>query len=804
MFRNYLTIAWRTIWRNRGLSFINILGLSLGLATTLLIVLFIRHETGYDSFNLHADRIVRVVFNGRMQGGEIHEANVMPMVAPAFKADFPEVENAVRIRSYGTPRISYGDRTLRTDRFAFADQGIFAVFSLPLKEGVPATALLEPNSIVVSTETAFRYFGNEPAIGKTLLVGDQGQPYRVTAVMEPVPENSHFHFDILASMNGLDEAKQPTWMSSNFYTYLLLRKGADYRKLQAKIQPMVGRYIGPELEKIMGLSYVDFEAKGNSLGFALQPLTDIHLHSNMTGEFEAPGDIQYVYIFGAVAIFMILIACINFMNLSTAGASRRAKEIGVRKVMGSGRRQLVFQFLMESMLVTFIAMVLAMLIVWVTLPYFNTLAAQDLGKQLQKNPSVIFWLVVVALGTGLIAGSYPALYLSSFKPVRVLKSRFAIGKRTLSLRSALVVFQFFISVSLVVGTITVFRQLSFIRNKKLGYNKEEVLVIENTWRLGGKQAAFRDQLLADPRIVSVSSSGYLPAGASDNNNFTAYPDNQSSMLVKSLMYDVDDQYIPTLGMEVKSGRNFSRGSVSDSNSVILNEAAAKVYGWETNAEGHTITSVNNDNHKRYTVIGVVKDFHFRSMQQAITPLVMSVGGGGTMIVKIKTAELSSLVSVIEAGWKKAEPEFPLSYSFLDDRFDAMYKSEKNIATILGVFAVLTILVACLGLFGLAMFTTEQRTREIGIRKVLGANVTGIVAMLSRDYIRLVLIGFVIAAPVAWLVMDKWLQDFAYRVNISWWIFGLSALFTVLVALLTVSSQAIRAATVNPVKSLKPE
>ncbi|RYY60642.1 MAG: FtsX-like permease family protein [Chitinophagaceae bacterium] len=803
MFKSYLKIAWRNIWRSKGLSMIHILGLSLGLATTLLIVLYIRHELSYDRFNKNAADIVRVVFNGRMQGGEIHEANVMPMVAPTFKMDFPEIKEAVRIRAYGTPRVNYGEKTLRTDRLAFADPAIFQVFSFNVQEGNAANALASPGTIVITKAVAERYFGTEAAMGKTLLIGDTRDPYKVTGVMDEMPENSHFHFDILASMSGLAEASQPTWMTSNFYTYLLLRPGTDIEKLQARIQPMVGKYMGPELEKTMGLSYSDFVTKGNSLGFALQPVTDIHLHSNMTGEYEPSGDMQYIYIFGAVAVFMLLIACINFMNLSTAGASRRAREIGIRKVMGSVRSQLVAQFIFESMMITCIALVVSLALVYLAIPYFNKLAAQDLGRQLTSDPSVIGWMVLFGLLTGLLAGSYPAFYLSSFKPIRVLKSKLTVGKRTLSLRSGLVVFQFFISISLIVGTITVYQQLSFIRNKKLGYDKEQVLVIQETWWLKDNQAAFRQQLLADPRILSVTSSGYLPAGPSNNNNFLAYPDNQSTQLVKSLRYEVDEQYLATLGMRVKSGRNFSNAFGSDSTAVILNESAAKMYGWDDKAEGHTITSVNNENQVTYHVIGVVKDFHFRSLHEKISPLVMSLGSDyGTMIAKVKTADISSLLSSLSDKWKSFRPEAAFTYSFLDDRFNATYKSEKNIATILAVFAVLTILVACLGLFGLAMFTAEQRTREIGIRKVLGASSSGIVALLSKDYVKLVLIGFLIATPIAWTVMNNWLQDFAYRISMSWWIFAISALFAVLIAIITVSSQAIRAANTNPVKSLK--
>ncbi|MET0637976.1 MAG: ABC transporter permease [Chitinophagaceae bacterium] len=806
MFKSYLKIAWRSIWRNKGLSLIHILGLSLGLATCLLIVLFIRHELSYDKFNTNASRIYRVVFNGRMQGGEIHEANVMPAVASTFKRDFPEIEEAVRIRGYGTPRVNYGEKVFRSDRLAFADPAIFRVFTFPFIKGDPNTALQSPNTVVISSTVAQRYFGSDNALGKTLLIGDQREPYLVTAVMEDMPANGHFHFDILASMTGLDEAKLPTWMTSGFFTYLLLPEGTDYKHLESRIQPMVGKYIGPELEKTMGLSYSDFTSKGNRLGFTLQPISEIHLHSNLTAEFEPSGDIQYVYIFGIVAVFMLLIACINFMNLSTAGASRRAKEIGIRKVMGSVRLQLIGQFLLESMMITIIALIFSLALVYLAIPSFNQLAGHNLSRQLASDPSIIGWLVFFGLLTGLLAGSYPAFYLSSFNPIRVVKGKLTTGKKTLGLRSGLVVFQFFISISLIVGTIIVYQQLFFIRNTKLGYNKDQVLVIHEPYWLRDNQAAFRKKLLDDPRVISVTSSGFLPAGPSNINNFLAYPDNQSTVLIKSLQYEVDEHYIPTLGMQMKKGRNFSPLFGADSTAVILNETAAKIYGWEENPEGHTITSVNNESQRiPYHVIGIVKDFHFKSLHEPITPLVMTLGyNGNALIAKVNSADVTGLLASINQYWRSFQPEQPMAYSFLDERFEATYRSEKNIAAILGIFSALTILVACLGLLGLAMFTAEQRTREIGIRKVLGADPAGIVALLSKDYVRLVLIGFAIASPVAWMVMNRWLQDFAYRVTISWWVFALSAVFALLVAIVTVSSQAIRAANANPVKSLKAE
>ena len=806
MFKNYLKIASRNLWRNKTFSAINIFGLALGIATCLLIILFVQNELSYDRYNEKSDQIYRVVFRGTMQGGVIKEANVMPPVAQTFKNDFPEVLEATRIHTDGMPRISYGTRIFRESVLAFVDSNFFHVFSLPFIEGDPKTALLEPYTVVITKATAKKYFGNETAIGKVLEFKDQKATLRVTGVIDKVPENSHFHFDLFGSMSTLPESRSQTWLASNFYTYLVLPKAYDYKKLEAKFPLAVEKYISPQLKQAMGLTIDEFRQKGNNIGFYLQPLTDIHLHSDLTGDMEPYGDIRYVYIFSAVAVFMLLIACINFMNLSTAGASRRAREVGIRKVLGSMKLELVRQFLVESLLLTAIAMIISIILVYWALPFFNNLTGQNLSFHLQTNHWFLPGLLLFGLFTGLLAGSYPAFFLSSFKPVTVLKGNFASTKRSIGFRSGLVVFQFFISICLIVGTAVVYKQLSFIQQKKLGYDRNQVLVVEEAFWLGKNQDVFRQQLLQDPRVVSVSGSGYLPAGSSFNNNFFAYPDAKASQFIKALRYEVDYDYISTLGMEMAEGRNFSKEFGTDSTAVILNETAAKAFGWGPEALGHTITHIDNDSKKyTYHVIGNVKDFHFRSLHELITPLVMTIGANySIVIVKTKTKDIAGLIASVQQKWNDLKAESPFSYSFLDDRFNNTYKSEKTIGRILGIFAGLTIFVACLGLFGLVTFTAEQRTKEIGIRKVLGADVTGIVSLLSKNFLKLVLLAFAIAAPVAWYVMHIWLQDFAYRINISLWIFVLAAFFTMLITLFTVSFRAIRAALANPVKSLRSE
>ncbi|MGI8951779.1 MAG: ABC transporter permease [Chitinophagaceae bacterium] len=803
MFKNYFKIAFRNLWRNKKFSGINIFGLAIGLATCLLITLFIKDELSYDRYNKNADQMVRVVFKGVVDGQQMKEANVMPPVAQTLKAN-PEVLDATRIQVGGSPIITYRDKSFKEDAFAYVDSNFFQVFTLPLIKGDAKTALMQPNTIVITQEIANKYFGTEDPIGKVLNFKTGNTSFKVTGVINKVPVNSHFHFDFFASMASVPDAKSTSFMTSGYYTYLVLPKNYDYKKLQAKLPAMFDKYVGPQMQQGMGMSLAEFRKKGNDIGLFLQPLTDIHLHSDFTNDLSPEGDIKYVYIFGAIAIFMLIIACINFMNLSTAGASKRAREVGIRKVLGSVRSELMLQFLLESILLTIVALLLAVILVNLALPFFNSLSGKNLSFQL-SDPSLLLFLLLFVLFIGFLAGIYPAFFLSSFKPASVLKGKFSSGKKNIELRKLLVIFQFFISITLIVCTSVVYKQLDYIQNIKLGYDKNQVLILPETWLLNKNQEVFRQQLLQDPRIEKVSVSGYIPAGESDGNNFFVYPDNNSSQLVKTLRYDVDYNYIPALGMQIAAGRNFSKDFGTDSSSVILNETAAKAFGWGNNALGHTIARRENDGKiNTYRVIGIVKDFHFKSLHELISPLVMVLGNGGRMILKINTTNITGLLTDIKNKWEALTPGAPLTYSFLDDDVRHTYESEQRIGIILGIFAALAIFIGCLGLFGLVTYAAEQRTKEIGIRKVLGASVSNIVTMISKDFLKLVCIALLIATPIAWYVMNNWLQNFAYRINISWWIFFIAGLIAVLIALITISFQAIKAAIANPVKSLRME
>ena len=806
MFKNYFKIAWRNLLKNKAFSIINIFGLAIGIAVCLVIMLFIYDELSYDKFNKKADHIVRVTFGGKLSGEVMKEAVVMAPVAKTLLHDYPEVQEATRLQKNDPTKISYKDKTFDNEITAAVDSNFFDVFTIPFLEGNPKTALVEPNTIVITRETASKYFGDEDPMGKILTFKNYNATKRVTGVIKKIPANSHFHFDYFSSMADAADAKSNSFLNGSFYTYLVLPVGYDYKKLQAKLPQVVEKYMSPQLMQAMGMNIQDFRKKGNDLGLYLQPLTDIHLHSDFTVNLEPGGDIRYVYIFGAIALFMLLIACINFMNLSTAGASKRAKEVGIRKVLGSLNSELIRQFLFESVLLTMISLIIGVILVKLALPLFNQLANKNLTLQILGNPFVLFGLLAFGLFVGILAGSYPAFFLSSFKPVAVLKSKFVSNRKSISLRSGLVVFQFFISVMLIIGTVVVYEQLRYIQNKKLGFDKDQILVLRNSGVLGNKESILKQQLLNDPRVVNVSHSAFLPVKSNYNNMTLTFPDGNTSLSRRTSVYQVDDRYVPTLGMQMVAGRNFSKDFPTDSSGVIVNETLANIYGWGKNAVGRTLdfnTDLNGHS-KSLHVIGVVKDFNFKSLHEEIGPVMMVLQQSPGLIVNVKGKDVAGLLASVKARWASFNADEPFAYSFLDEDYKAQYVSDEKTGSILGIFSAMTIFVAGLGLFGLATFTAEQRTKEIGIRKTLGASVGQVVVLLSRYFLKLVSIACVFAFPLAWFAMNKWLQDFAYRINISWWVFIIAGFTALLIALLTVSFQAIKAAIANPVKSLRTE
>lgn len=810
MIKNYFTIAWRNLLKNKTFSLINILGLSIGISVCFIIMLFVQDELSYDRFNVKADRMYRIAFRATMNGGKINESSVMSPVAAALKNDFPEVEEATRISLGGKPRITYQNKTFKDGLVALVDDNFFNVFTIPFFSGDKVTAMRDPHTVVLTKKYAEKLFGNEQPIGKLIKIAagkDSLQLFKVTGIINEIPRNSHFHFDVFISFSTDPYSKSQSWMESGVFTYVVMKQGYDYKKLEAKFPGMVEKYMGPQIQQQMGLTLSQFRTQGNDLGFILIPLTKIHMGGFPSNyELEPPGDIRYIYIFGAVALFMLIIACINFINLSTASASKRAKEVGVRKVMGSAKTDLVKQFLIESALITFIALLISSVLVVFALPEFNTLAGKNLvpGFSLGRVAGILSLGLLVSF----LAGIYPAFFLSSFKPIATLKGRLSATTKSYGLRSSLVVFQFFISVSLITGTIIVYQQMKFIREKKLGYDKEQLLVIGNSWQLGKNEKILRDELLRDTRVANVTISGYKPAGWSDNNNALSYPEGQENRLTTSLEYKIDERYIPTFGIEMAAGRNFSTQFLTDSVGMIMNESAVKAYGFKDNADaiGKRIIRQNSDRGTNvpYTVVGVVKDFNFKSLHEAITPLLMVLNPGSGLLIKTKTKDVAGLLATIKKRWQDFGPEDPIDYAFLDELYNQTYEAEQKTGTILNIFAILTILVACLGLFGLATYTAQQRAKEIGIRKVLGASVSQVTTMLSKEFVKLVVIACIIAFPLSYWAMNKWLQDFAYRITIVWWVFALAGFAAIIIAIVTISFQAIKAALANPVKSLRTE
>jgi putative ABC transport system permease protein len=809
MIRNYIKTAFRNLWKNKGFSAINILGLAIGLATCLLILIFVMDELSYDRWNQNADRIYRLDNEISFSGNHFSRADGPGPAGPAIRRDYPEVEKEVRLNTAGGLLIRKGSQNIREDKVVYADSTFFEVFTLPLIVGDAHTALVAPRTVVISERIAAKYFDGGDAVGKLLMINDS-IPYKVTGVMKNIPEASHFHYDFIVSLSESEDAKQTNeWLSNNYTTYLLLRKGVDSKKFETKLsRELIARYIAPLVQSLLHLSMDDYYKSGNTYVFTLMPLTAIHLRSNKSAELEPNGNIQYVYIFSAIALFILLIACVNFMNLSTARSANRAKEVGIRKVLGSLRSGLVTQFLMESVLISFIGLLLALGLAWLLLPVFNNLAAKQMTIGLFSRPLLLPALLLLMLVVGLLAGSYPALFLSGFQPIEVLKGKLSKGFKAGWLRNGLVVIQFAISIVLIFGTVVIYRQLAYIQDRQVGFNRDQVLVVENTGVLGDGIRAYRDNLARLPGVEGITVTGFLPtADWRSDNTFFLSPDLDIKKGISLQTWRVDEKYIPVMGMQTVAGRNFSPDFPTDSTGVIVNEAMVRQLGLlhPVSEKIYTINDINTRKLMTYHILGVVKDFNFNSLREVVSPLGLFLQPDhGRIALRIQTKQLSQLVSQVQAGWDRMAPGQPFSYTFMDDQFNSIYRTEQRMGGISLSFSLLAIFIACLGLFGLSAYAAEQRTREIGIRKVLGASVTAIIRLLSRDFLMLVLVSALIALPLAWWAMHHWLQDFAYRINIGWEIAILALAVAAGIAMLTVCLQALRAALANPVRSLRSE
>ena len=796
MLKNYLKVAFRNVRRQKGYSFINIAGLTLGLACCLIIMLYVRYEFSYDRFHQHADRIYRVVEDRTQPEGRTALSSASGFVGPALVRDLPEILHAVRFKK-ATMLMAFEEKRFQEDEIFFTDSTVFGVFSFPLLTGHPQTALTEPFSIVLTEETALRYFGQADPVGQTLMIDDR-HPFRVTGVLRDIPANSHIRFDMLLSMSTM-EAVSPGWSDARFWsahTYILLAPGYDEANLLRKLPQFIDRY-----DSAAGR---DTEHQRN---LALQALPDIHLHSNRIGELGAPGSIPNLYLFSLVAIFILVVACINFINLTTAQAARRAKEVGLRKTLGGTRMQLTLQFLGEPILLSLGASILALNLGYLLLPAFSGLVGVQISLDLFATP----WTLLGCLGTGLavgcLAGIYPAFVLSGFHPGTVLKGRFIASRQGSSLRKGLVVFQFIISIALVAGTATVFSQIRHMQEQKLGFDREQVLVLYFGDDMTVQQQAelIKRELLRASHVRGATASSQVP-GKEPRTVHTEIRNATGALQAMDInLLAVDYDFIPFYHIGLVAGRTFSSSYASDSTGALLiNETAARELGFNDPEEavGREFSQDGRPGH----VIGVVKDFHYMSLHQRIEPLVIRMRHLSLSYLSLRIASqgIGTSMDDLQGKWQALAPHRPLDYFFLDEQFDQQYRSDRQFGRVFGIAAIIAITLASLGLLALAAFTIERRTKEVGVRKVLGATIQDIVSLLLSDFLKLVGIAFLAATPVAYFAMHRWLEGFPYRIKLGPGVFVFAGVLAFITALLTVGYQAVRAGSADPVKSLRQE
>lgn len=791
MIKSYATIARRNILKHKGDSVINILGLSLGLAVCSLIVLWVKSELSYDRFHVRGDRICRTVWDARFGNNAWKSPLVDVPLGPALLKEFPEVEAAVRFRQGGLT-LRFEDSDFRENRVLFADESFFRVFTVAFISGDPDVALRDPDAVVLTEPTARRYFRDRDPVGQTLLTGD-GRLLRVTGVVRPFPESSHFHFDLLGSLLSLPivQQREGRWGSGTVYTYLVLRPGQTPAGLEAKLQAYIDTNVATG----------DSRAEGDYWRYELQPLQDIHLRSHLPYELEANGATEYVYLFSAVALFILLLACINYVNLATARSMARAREVGIRKVLGSDRRQLLRQFLTESLLQVVAAVILAALLARLALPLFNRMAGRPMSAGLFLSPFAFAALAAMTFVVTLAAGAYPAFFLASLPAARVIKDRAASRAGRARLRQVLVIAQFCVSVGLVAGTLVIRGQLRYVQSTRLGFDKERVVVVQRAGVLGEQIGAFRDRLRSLPRVEEATSAQNFPGQTFDSMGFEI--EQPANYRQTSLTYAVvDEYYVDALRLNIVSGRNFRPGSAPDAAAYLINQAAARALGW-TEPLGKRLYTGQGE---WGPVIGVVEDFHIESLRHAVKPLVLMINRWrpSYVAVRLGPGDLREGLALVRQTWSEFAPRQPFEYSFLDDDYKALYRGEERVGRLFIAFSALAIVVASLGLLGLASIVAVQRTREIGLRKVLGASVPGVVGMLTKDFVKLVLLADVIAGPVTYFVMDRWLRGFAYHILAAWWMFAVPAALALGLALLTVSAQSVKAALADPAATLRYE
>ena len=794
MIQNYLKVSFRTIQRHKLYSCINIFGLAIGMTCFTLIFLWVQDELSYDRFHEKADRIHRVAVSAKIGDTEINQATTPPALAGTLLMDYPEVLHSVRMAyDKKTALIQHGDSCLYEQNIVAADPSFFDVFTFRFFKGDPKTALAQPNTVVLTEKAAAKYFGDRNPVNELLKI-DKSE-YRVTGVIENIPEQSHFHFDLFLSSLTFPWSRSTSWWNNDYKTYVVLRENYTVDAFAAKLIEVVKKHVYKGGEE-------SWAKTGNYWRYYLQPVTKIHLHSHLDGEFEANGSATYISIFSIIAFFILIMSCTNYISLSTARSSARALEVGVRKVLGPKRSQLIRQFLSESIVSSLTALLLACGVAAILLPYFRALVGKSLRIDLAENPIVLLYLIGLALITGIVSGAYPAFLLSSFLPASALKHAAPRQSRNSWFRNGLVLIQFSICVFLIIGTLNVNRQLKYTQNKNLGFDREHVVVVKNHLPASEKNDLFKERLKKHSSIISASDSSSLPGRDVDNYGFV--PEGEETITMN--VFCCDDAFLDTLGLEMKTGRFYSRDFKTDTSAIIINEETVSLLGWEDPLNRYIYS--NNQNLK---VIGVVKDFHYQSLHQPVRPMAFLLLKGAYdfitaeyISVRVKPENIKATLHFIEKTWDEYFPGMPFDYSFLDEDYSNLYKNEQLTEKTFSIFTFLAILIASFGLFGLSSFLAVARTKEIGIRKVFGASNPGIVFMFSKEFTKWIVLSNIVSWPIAYLVMNAWLQNFAYRIDIGIWPFILAAFLSLAIAFLTVCYQSYKAAIVNPVDSLRYE
>lgn len=810
MLKNFILTTLRNIYKNRIYAFINIFGLSIGIASAVFIMLFITTELSYDKYHVNSERIYRLYIEGMLEGTELSGAYSAIPSGPAFREEIPDVVEFCRLKETGQRVIKKDDKKFLEEKFVYADSSIFKIFDINLLVGDPDKALTEPNTMVINRSSALKIFGKTDVLNELVAINADSNIYRITGVMEDLPKNTHLDFNMLGSYHTLDESKNTFWLSNNLFTYVLLEKGTSEEEVEQKIQEVSLKYFESDLMTVLGISVEDFEQKGNKYGIKLQPLKDIHLNNEISGGFKPSHDRKYLIIFSFIAVLILIIASINFMNLSTARSANRAKEVGMRKVVGSTKKQLITQFLWESIVLSIFSLFLALILVELFMPSFNRLTGLNMNMDYFSNWYTIPVLVGLALFVGLISGSYPSFVLSAYKPVEVLKGELTSGIRGGRLRNLLVIVQFSISIIIIIGTIVVYNQLNYMLNKDKGYSSNQQLVLDRVWPLHGKIQTFIQELEKLPGIEIASNSTAYPGLVNNDNGYQIKGRERAKTYLMITNY-TDYDYLNTYDINMKEGRFLQRDFPSDSTAGVINETTVKEFGLEDPLNTVFLKPTDTEVPEEVRVVGVVKDFHLSTLRTPIRPAVMLLkkswwDWGGYITLKLTSEEKSyrNTVKQIEKTWQEFLPDEPFLYFFLDDKLKELYSEEIRTARISLTFSILAILIATLGLFGLTLFNTEKKTREIGIRKVMGAQISNVVLLIIKDITILMIVSTIIAWGVSFKIMTDWLQDFPYRMNLSWWIFVLAALLAFIIALITVSLQAFRAARANPADSLRYE